>query len=120
MTKYKYSLIVGLAIVILSLIPIPEVKPLEDVPFVDKWTHLVMYGALAFAMWVDGMKKTRNLWFFVFLTIALPAMLGGILEVVQPFVHRSCEILDFIADSVGALLGTIAGLIVARVCKVHA
>ncbi len=109
-----------MVIVILSLIPIPEVKHLEGVPFIDKWTHLVMYGALALAIWVERMKKTGNRWFLVFLTIVVPVMLGGILEVVQPLANRSCELLDFIADSVGALLGTIAGLIVARVSKAHA
>ena len=58
--RYKYSVLVALAIIILSTIPIPEVKPLEGVPLIDKWVHFVMYASLSIAMWIDQKNASHS------------------------------------------------------------
>ena len=107
--RYKYSVLVALAIIILSTIPLPEVKPLEGVPLIDKWVHFVMYASLSIAMWIDQRNSHQPcpmayyLWMFI-----LPSCLGGLLELVQAYLTtcRSGEWLDAIADTIGAVIGT--------------
>lgn len=44
------------------------------------------------------------------LVLPLALALGGLIEVIQPFVGRGRELYDFIADAVGLGIGTLAGL----------
>ena len=107
--RYKYSVLVALAIIILSTIPIPEVKPLEEVPLIDKWVHFVMYASLSIVMWIDQKNAHQPLSSLFYLwMIVLPSCLGGILELVQAYLTtcRSGEWLDAIADAIGAVIGT--------------
>ena len=41
------------------------------------------------------------MWIILCLSIAF----GGAIELLQPLVNRSCEMADFLADAVGAILG---------------
>lgn len=111
--KYLITSIILTIIIILSLIPIPEVKPLEGVPLIDKWTHMIMYAGLTGAMMLDCMRnkiKASVKMMLIFLMIAI--VVGGALELLQPLVCRSCEMLDWIADSIGGVLGIVAGYFV--------
>lgn len=113
--RYKYSVLVALVITILSTIPIPEVKPLEGVPLIDKWVHFVMYASLSIAMWIDQKNAHQPLSpTFYLLMIVLPSCLGGILELVQAYLTtcRSGEWLDVIADTIGAVIGTVGCFII--------
>jgi len=106
---------VALAIIILSTIPIPEVKPLEEVPLIDKWVHFVMYASLSIAMWIDRKNAHQPLSpLFYLWMIVLPSCLGGILELVQAYLTtcRSGEWLDAIADAIGAVIGTVGCFII--------
>jgi len=113
--RYKYSVLVTLVITILSTIPIPEVKPLEGVPLIDKWVHFVMYASLSIAMWIDQKNAHQPLSpsFYLWM-IVLPSCLGGILELVQAYLTtcRSGEWLDVIADTIGAVIGTVGCFII--------
>ena len=113
--RYKYSVLVTLVITILSTIPIPEVKPLEGVPLIDKWVHFVMYASLSIAMWIDQKNAPQPLSpsFYLWM-IVLPSCLGGILELVQAYLTtcRSGEWLDVIADTIGAVIGTVGCFII--------
>ena len=102
---YPLSLICSLAIIILSLAPVGAPEVARDVPFFDKWAHFVMYGGLSFLLFLESRK---------FLTLPLSlllllyaCMLGGLMELGQAYLttYRSGEWLDFLADSVGAVLG---------------
>ena len=108
--NYKYSILVALAIIILSTIPVPEVKPLEEVPLIDKWVHFLMYAALSASMWLD--RKLLHLPIsasYFILMLLLPSLLGGLLELVQAYLTtcRSGEWLDAVADAIGAVIGTV-------------
>lgn len=122
---YPLSLLTTLAIIILSVMPFPEIKMAQDIPLADKWVHFVMYGGLSLVVWFEmvrsenksGIKKAAMqllLWGLV-----MPALLGGILEFVQEYLTttRSGDVWDFIADAIGAALGTILGLGVRMMVK---
>lgn len=122
---YPLSLLTTLAIIILSVMPFPEIKMAQDIPLADKWVHFVMYGGLSLVVWFEmvrsenksGIKKAAMqllLWGLV-----MPALLGGVLEFVQEYLTttRSGDVWDFIADAIGAALGTILGLGVRMMVK---
>ena len=114
--EYIWTTLVTVGIVVLSTIPIPENPPLEDVPLIDKWVHMVMYGGLVFVMWIDHAvrnKKTFS-WAARIIMVLYAIALGGAMELVQAYLTtcRSGDWIDFEADAVGALLGLLlcAGL----------
>ena len=114
--KNIFTVIVTTAVVILSVIPIPEVPPLEGVPFIDKWVHFVMYGGVSLAMWMDlyFVRKERFLSpKFNVSVLLFPIILGGVMEVVQEYLTtcRNGDLLDFYADAFGCLIGNLIALV---------
>ena len=79
LNKYLYTEIVTVAIVVLCTIPVPEQAPMSDVPLIDKWVHMVMYGGLVFVMWVDRVvrNKQRFSWVARVVMLLYAAALGG-------------------------------------------
>ena len=58
--NYPLSSLLVVAIWVVCLIPVPE-TPLNDVCFIDKWTHFVMYGSLTTVIWFEYLRKKRPL-----------------------------------------------------------
>jgi len=114
---YPISLFVAAAIVVVSLIPIPEV-PIQDVPLYDKWAHFVMYGVLSLIVWREYVRHHQPVvWSAaLFSALLLPILLGGLLELAQAYLTtcRSGDWLDFIANTIGAFLGTSLACIVLK------
>lgn len=106
---YGLSLLIALAISLLSLTPLEE---LPEVPGGDKLHHFIAYGALAFP---TAFIRSRYL---VGLTL-LYLILGGGIELIQPYVNRYGEWLDFAANAVGTALGTAGGLLVSSLLRAH-
>ena len=111
---------VALAIIVLSTIPVPEVKPIEDVPLIDKWVHFLMYATLSVAMWWDRRNRHQliSARYYV-LMLFLPTLLGGLMELVQAYLTtcRSGDWLDAIADAIGAVIGTVVCYIISVIWK---
>lgn len=119
--KYKFAILVSIAIFILSTIPIPEVPELADVPFFDKWVHFVMYGSLTFAMHLDYKIAHKDINNSLILTaFLLPTIYGGIMELIQAYCTtcRSGDWIDFYADAFGALLATIISFVIWKIVKI--
>ncbi len=103
---------------VLCLIPIPE-TPLSDISMIDKWTHFVMYGGLCFVIWGEHAYRhptlsKRFLWTWAF---AAPLVMGGLVEVVQATCtggRRSGDVVDWLADGIGVLIGQVLGMLLAR------
>lgn len=119
--EYILTTIVSVAIVVLSTIPIPENPPLGDVPLIDKWVHMVMYGSLSFVMWADRAVLGKRLiprgyWWAMLL---YPILLGGLMELVQAHLTtcRSGDWIDFEADAVGALIATVGLIYVDKIWR---
>jgi hypothetical protein len=68
----------------------------------DKWHHVIAFAALTFPISV-----LRPMW----LWLAAPAFIafGGAIEIIQPYVGRDCDILDWRADIVGVILVCVVG-----------
>jgi VanZ family protein len=111
--KYPLSLLCLALIALLSFTPFFPETPLDDVAFIDKWTHLVMYGGTTSVIWWEYLRNHQHLNLRRLLLWALLAMviLGGVVELLQAYctTTRSGEWLDFWADSIGVLLGNLLG-----------
>ena len=59
--RYPITFLLALAIVLLSLLPIPDVRMPVEVPLVDKWTHMVMYGVLTLMIWLEYIRAHRQM-----------------------------------------------------------
>ncbi len=87
-----------------------------DIDYIDKLEHMTVFALLGFLM-VYGFKRrfsdnrilpsNKVLWTFVILAAAF----GGFTEILQGlfFPTRFADVFDFIADSLGGVLGTIVG-----------
>jgi len=95
------------AIFILAHIPIPKLVYKAQVS--DKTIHFLAYLILVFLLWFatnPGRKvnwRKANVW-WVFLIMVVYAIID---EVLQGYVGRSCDAMDFAADLVGAFAGLI-------------
>jgi len=112
----KYPLSVACIILIWLLcvfIEIPRTS-LNNVKFIDKWTHFAMYGGTCSIIWLEYLRAHKRLnptrllvWAFV-----APILMSGIIELVQAYftTNRQGEWLDLAANSVGVVLGNCIGL----------
>lgn len=112
--RYPLSLLVALVITTLSLIPIPEVKPLENVSLLDKWVHMLMYGTLCCIIWWEYLRSHErlNVWRLTVGAFLIPILMGGMMELAQRYLTtcRSGEWLDVLANSTGVVLATLIGI----------
>ena len=85
--------------------------PVETLPNVsssDKLYHLISLASLTLLV---AIIRLNALWIILCLSIAF----GSAIELLQPHVNRNCEMVDFLADGVGAILGLlVAGALRAR------
>ncbi len=113
MKKHPLSLLFALAIIVASLIPVPEVE-VPDVAFFDKWVHFLMYGILSALVYLEMFYKNRRpaIGNLLFAGLLLPALLGGLLELAQAYLTtcRSGDWLDAAANATGAVLATLLAL----------
>lgn len=120
--NYPFSLFCILLIWVLSLTPFFPETPLDDVAFIDKWTHFIMYGGTCSVIWLENLRfqRRQGLSFNgkqLFWAMVGMVALGGLMELLQAYctTTRSGEWLDFWSDSVGVLLGTLVGLILKKI-----
>lgn len=111
-TRYPFSIIIILVIWTVCLIPIPE-TPLDDVGFIDKWTHFVMYGTMTAVIWQEyAICHNTISWrrLLVFGVLA-PIMMGGAVELAQAYLTtcRSGDWLDAACNALGTLIGAATG-----------
>ena len=113
--KYPFSLLCILLIWVLSLTPFFPETPFDDVQFIDKWTHFVMYGGTCSVIWFEYLLHHRTIDWGKILLLSVVGMtlLGGLMELLQAYytTTRSGEWFDFWADSLGVLLGNAVGLL---------
>lgn len=117
--KYPVSVTLFVCIWVLSLTPfIPETR-LSEVRFIDKWTHLVMYGGTCCVVWIEYWRQHlrpdyEKLFFWAWL---MPIAMSGLLELLQEYCtggHRSGEWLDLAANATGVTLGACLGLLLLK------
>ncbi|MDB4122153.1 VanZ family protein [Octadecabacter sp.] len=87
---------IGLA----TLIPAQQ---LPDAPGTDKLHHVIAFAVLVLPM---RFAKPHQFWKYVVYGI----MFGIFIELAQPFVNRSGEVGDVLADGIGIILGCALGV----------
>lgn len=109
---FPITLLVVIVVTTLCLIPIED-PPLKDVRFIDKWTHIALFGAISFCIVVETLLGGRKM---VWPAPFVAAFYGGLVELMQAYLTtcRSGEWLDFAADSVGAFVAFPIALFVSR------
>lgn len=112
--RYPITFLLAAAIMVVSLAPMPDMKMAADIPLMDKWTHMVMYGVLTLIIWLEYIKVHCQMctWKLLVLGFLAPVALGGMLELMQAYLTtcRSGEWLDFVANTIGAIAGALIGL----------
>lgn len=79
--------------------------PKVDVPLIDKWTHFVFFGGFTF-LWLCAYPRPKAFWRFNIFFVSV--CFGAFIEIMQwalPFLGRSSELMDLVADSIGGILG---------------
>lgn len=99
---------------IFTLTHVPRLPPPPDVPQADKWAHLLAYAVLAILYFTAratagplGLRQVAT-------GVVIFALYGAADELLQILVGRSCELLDWVADVTGALIGTALWMLIAR------
>lgn len=118
--KYPLSVICIILVWGLSLTPFFPETPLSKVKFIDKWTHLVMYGGTCLVIWWEYRRKHGQPNYCRLITwgwLAL-VLMGGVLELLQEYTTttRSGDWLDFAANTLGATLGSVIGFLMIKCC----
>lgn len=109
-----------LAILYLTLSPEPVPDTgMELFEGADKVVHAVMFGGLAGALCLDIVRRygfSRLGGWMMTLVFVVVSLTGGGIELLQKALDagRSCEFYDFVADSVGALIGVLVARPLAR------
>ncbi len=91
---------------VLTLTPVPAPQVPQGFQF-DKVYHLIAFAAVVFPVIATGPRR----WVWV---VPLAMVYGGAIEIIQPYVNRERELMDFVANCLGVMLGTLAGFRVNR------
>ena len=115
--KYPLSVLIIMVVIFLSLFNPPKTE-LDNVTYIDKIAHFVMYGGLELVIWFEYLRShsTIDIKKTIVLGIVAPIVLGGVIELAQMYltVNRSGEWADFAADSIGVLSGAVTGFCVLK------
>lgn len=117
---YPFTWLIFIAVMVLSLMPVPEM-PILEFRLADKWTHILMYFGQAGAVWLDYMRlhglrftpwpkgpsadalDRKRLCIGAFWC---PFLMGGIVELLQAYCTggtRSGDWFDWLADAIGVV-----------------
>ena len=115
--KYPFSSFCIAVIWILSLVPFFPKTPLDNVEFVDKWIHILMYAGTFTVLWIEYIRKHQSpdyekLFFWAWL---MPVAMSGIIELLQEYCTGAAisgEWLDLAANSTGITLAAVIGLLI--------
>ena len=101
-------------ILILSIILFLSLYPLPMLPMMnegdDKLYHFFAYLFLVLPI---GYAQPKYTFLYLFTLI----LISGTIEVIQPYVNRYGEWLDFLANTIGIFVGFLVGRIVAKFMK---
>lgn len=122
--KYPFSCVCIALIWILSLMPFFPETPLDNVEFIDKWVHVIMYGGTFTVLWIEYLVKHRQadhekLFFWAWL---MPIIMSGIIELIQEYCTGGCrsgDWLDLGANATGVTLAAVLGLLMLLIRPKH-
>lgn len=118
-THYPLSTFLIVVIWFLCFWLSPPPTPLDNVAFIDKWTHMVMYLGTCSVIWWEYLRRHEKVnWHKTLIWAwAGPILMSGLIELLQAYCtggRRSGEWLDFAANATGATLALVIGILAAR------
>lgn len=115
--RYTVSWLLIVAILLACFLPVLETE-MDDVPFIDKWVHILMYLVLSSSLWIEYLRSHTHIDYpkLCVGAIVLPIVLSGLIELGQAYctTTRSGDWLDFLANVTGVGLGALLGFTVYR------
>lgn len=109
--NYPVSVMYIIIIWVVCLVDVPE-TPLDDVRFIDKWTHIAMYFVLCMVIRLEALRQGRKQQLCIIIGAwLLPLLMGGAVELAQAYCtngHRSGDWMDFLANATGCSLSFLA------------
>lgn len=117
-TKYPLSTFLIVVIWVLCFCTPPHTR-LNNVRFIDKWTHIAMYLLTCSVIWAEYLRRHSKVEWrkTLILAWAAPIVMSGVIEILQATCtggRRSGEWLDFAANSVGCTLGLAIGILLVK------
>lgn len=111
---YPFSSFIAAAIWVICLIPIGE-TPISHISLGDKWTHALMFMTLSAVIIAEYSYRHKTMeWKKIAIAaLVLPIAMGAMTELAQAYLtfgHRSGEMLDWIADSIGSAISSFIGI----------
>lgn len=113
-SAYRAAIIWAAFILLLTLFPGNELPDINiwELNIEDKIAHVGIFAVLGFLMIYGSYKHSRlgrPTWFYILVFSLLVLLYGGLTEVMQSTLttNRFGNFGDFIADGIGAILGTV-------------
>ena len=117
--NYPLSVVLFLVIWYLSFFTPPHTE-LDNVKFIDKWVHVLMYGGTCSVLWLEHVLRNGHKAIgarAVALGWLAPVAMSGLIELLQAYCTggwRSGDWLDLAANACGVTLALAFGWAVAR------
>ncbi|MFR9546635.1 MAG: VanZ family protein [Rikenellaceae bacterium] len=92
---------------------IPEIK----IPYIDKIVHFLFYIGLNFLLLTTLFVMNKDSWRYIIGVTLVAILYGVVIELIQPLTGRSCEVLDIVANSMGAISGVLLFIPIRRLIK---
>lgn len=101
----------------------PPHTQLDNVAFIDKWVHIIMYGGTCGVFWVEYFRRRPdhrsmgNRLQLLLCAWLAPIVMSGVIELLQEYCtnhRRSGDWLDLAANATGVTLAALLAFIWAR------
>lgn len=96
----------------------PPKTELDEVAFIDKWVHIIMYGGTCVVMWGEYLRRHKPVtqWGrLLFLAWLSPILMSGLIELLQAYCTggtRSGDWIDLAANAIGVTMAAVLGMVV--------
>ena len=97
----------------------PPSTPLDNISYIDKWEHTLMYLFTCGVIWTEYVRRHkradgRKLFLWAWLA---PVVMSGVIELMQAYCtggRRSGDWLDFAANATGCTLAALIGILLVK------
>ena len=106
--KRYWISITSLVVLLITILSLHPLETLPEVPGSDKTHHIVAYCLLSFPV---AFRKYKG-WQLLIICFAL---YSGLIELIQPYVNRYGDLVDFFANCCGLAAGIAASVIANKI-----
>ena len=116
---YPFSVMLFAVIWYLSFFTPPKTE-LDNVAFIDKWVHIIMYGGTCGVLWIEYLRRHSSIGLYrvVIWAWLAPVVMSGVIELLQEYCtggRRSGDWIDLAANATGITLAMVAGLLFRKI-----